>query len=323
VRVVHGVNVLSICDHKRWSASLYFDASPSHHDLHNKHTFLLAGVLHASSVFENYNEGGSVSIFVPNETLVQSIICPPTSFVSSTLEDIDRNVQQHLSADVLISYDAVPSLLTEPASLHIGQRGMQLSSAFANAADSLPEVLSTYSPDYIEDSFTSQSISLCVPLSFCCGHWSWRDQLTSSYLLTTVPTKQALLARLAARSSRDLDRQKQGDLPKWSVIILQYASSVLALPRLPLSTSAYYERHLFERHWSVGHNRFKQARADADRKLLGSCKICCTDILQGLESSDYIFRLCPSPRTCAARSASDQLLSEYPLSISLYTRLIP
>ena len=90
-------------------------------------------------------------------------------------------VQQHLSADVVISYVAVPSLLTEAASFHIDQRRMQLSSANANSADSLAEVLSTYSPDYTEDSITSQSISFWVPLSFCC------DQLTSSYLLTTVP----------------------------------------------------------------------------------------------------------------------------------------
>jgi len=108
-------------------------------------------------------------------------------------------VQQHFSADVLTSYAKVPTLLTEPASLHhIDQRRMQLSSAFANSADSLAEVLYTYSPDYTEDSFKSRSISFCVPLPFCCGHWSWRDQHTSSYLLTTVPNKQALLARLAA-----------------------------------------------------------------------------------------------------------------------------
>ena len=45
--------------------------------------------------------------------------------------------------------------------------------------------------------------------------------------------------------------------------------SALGLPQLPLSTRAYYERNLFERHWSVGHNRSKKARTDADRKLLG------------------------------------------------------
>ena len=53
-------------------------------------------------------------------------------------------VQQHLSAaDVLISHAAVPSLLTDPASLHIDQRDMQLSSAYAN---SLLTVLLRFSP---------------------------------------------------------------------------------------------------------------------------------------------------------------------------------
>ena len=322
-RVLRCLSILSTCDHKRWSASLYFDASSSHHDVHTEHSTLLAGVLRALYLYEHCYEGGSVSIFVPSKTLVQSILCPPVSHASSVLADLHRMIQQHLSADVLISYAAVPSLLTEPASLHIDQRGMQLSSAYANSTDSLAEVLSTYSPDYTEDSFTSQSISVCVPLPFCCGHWSWRDQLTSSYLLTTVPNKRALLARLAAQSSRDLDRQRRGDPPKWSDVTLQFASSVLGLPRLPLSTRAYYERHLFERHWSVGHNRSKQARTDADRKLLGSCKLCCTDIRQEHESYDHIFRLCPAPLLCAARSASDQQLSEYPLSTSLDARLIP
>ena len=99
---------------------------------------------------------------------------------------------------------------------------------------------------------TVLSISVCVPFSFCCGHQSWQDQLTSSYLVRTVPIKQALLARLASQSSRDVNQRTRGNSPKWSDVTLQFASSVFDLPQLSHSTRAYYEQHLFERHCLSG-----------------------------------------------------------------------
>ena len=115
VKASLGLRCLSIlfsCDHKRWSASLYFDASPPHHHLQNKQSSFLAGVLRALYPYEHFYDGASVSIFIPSKTLVQSIICPPASLAFfSTL------------AEVLITHDAVLSLHTEPASLHIDQTG--------------------------------------------------------------------------------------------------------------------------------------------------------------------------------------------------------
>jgi len=127
VKASLGLRCLSIlfsCDHKRWSASLYFDASPPHHHLQNKQSSFLAGVLRALYPYEHFYDGATVSIFVPSKTLVQSIICPPASLAFFfTLADLHRMVQQHLLAEVLIAHDAVLSLHTEPASLHIDQTG--------------------------------------------------------------------------------------------------------------------------------------------------------------------------------------------------------
>ena len=97
-RVVRCLSILSTCDHKLWSASFFFHASPPHHDLHNEHSTFLAGVLRALYLYKYCYEGSSVSIFVPSKTLVQSIIYPPASLASSTLADFHGMVQQHLSA---------------------------------------------------------------------------------------------------------------------------------------------------------------------------------------------------------------------------------
>ena len=59
-RVLRCLSILSTCDHKRWSASLYFDASPPHHHVHTEHSTLLAGVLRALYLYEQCYAGGSV-----------------------------------------------------------------------------------------------------------------------------------------------------------------------------------------------------------------------------------------------------------------------
>ena len=81
---------------------------------------------------------------------------------------------------------------------------------------------------------TLSHLSLCSFLPFCCGHWSWRDQPISSYLLTTVPNKQALLARLAVLLAISTARDE--------AILLNDLMSPSSLPRPSLASRGFHFR---------------------------------------------------------------------------------
>jgi len=106
---------------------------------------------------------------------------------------------QHITPNVLVAHTTMLSRLTESSSLHIDERGKQLS-----CGDSRAVILSTYSPEYVEDFFSVQSFQLCAPLSSRCTAWFWRDQTTFAYLFTTVRCRHGgpKRPRLAAQSSK-------------------------------------------------------------------------------------------------------------------------
>jgi len=79
-RVVRCLSILSTCDHNRWSASLYFDASPPHHDLHNKHSILLAGALGALYLLNIVIRGVLFQfLFQVRLSFSRSFVLPPHS----------------------------------------------------------------------------------------------------------------------------------------------------------------------------------------------------------------------------------------------------
>ena len=112
----------------------------------------------------------------------------------------------------------------------------------------------------------------------------------------TLKSRSLWQARLRAQEQRDFDRSRRGDPPCWTDVTLTFASVVLNLSHLPIPSRAYFERHLFERHLLVGHNRAKGAKSDEERLRLGNCKFCASFFSQEEETNDHIYRLCRQGR---------------------------
>ena len=136
----------------------------------------------------------------------------------------------------------VQCLTRDSSTLSPDQRGMQLAGAHALSGVSMQVNLSLTSSVCVELDFATLPImSTCVPLSFFCGAWSWQDQLTSSYLLTTVKSKACLHPLLLAQSKRDTNRQSRGDRPKWADIKIFVLSSwdALSIHSISIIFAAY------------------------------------------------------------------------------------
>ena len=131
----------------------------------------------------------------------------------------------------------VQCLTRDSSTLSPDQRGMQLAGAHALSGVSMQVNLSLTSSVCVELDFATLPImSTCVPLSFFCGAWSWQDQLTSSYLLTTVKSKACLHPLLLAQSKRDTNRQFRGDHLQTSFQVL---TRKRATPRLVTQTMSF------------------------------------------------------------------------------------
>ena len=146
-------------------------------------------------------------------------------------------VQQHLSAaDVLISHAAVPSLLTDPASLHFDQRDMQLSSAYAN---SLLTVLLRFSPHTVltilrtlsHISFYHFVFLYRIVVVAGLGGTSLHPRICSLQSQISKPCLHVLLLNLLAISTA---RDK--------VILLNGRTSPSSLPRPSLASRGFHFR---------------------------------------------------------------------------------
>ena len=162
-------------------------------------------------------------------------------------QQLNKLVQSLLSPSVELQHSAVTQSLP--------LRGMFLSSAYAITGLSQQEVLDVSFSGNTESSFLSQPLLQCVPL----------DEYSGSYLLDTLKSRSLLQARLRAQQQRDFDRSRRGDSPCWTDVTLKFVSVVLNLSHLPIPSRAYFERHLFERHLLVGHNRAKGAKSNEER----------------------------------------------------------
>eukprot|EP01037_Dinobryon_pediforme_P020187 gene20187-20744_t len=250
-----------------------------------------------------------VGTILSNNPRIEVYSGPPDPAVWRSVIFPAGNVAHCVSLEVRI-VSSVPSILPSCLDCPIG----------ANALDGTPSKLCSDVSIYIAlhthpiDSALHVAVKAsrvlrCLSILSTCDHKRWGMQLSSAYANSTDSLAESVFPYHSVVVTghggtnlppRICSRQCQINAPCLHVLPpnLPAISTDSDEVTLPNGLIAYYERHLFERHWSVGHNRSKQARTDADRKLLGSCKLC-------------------------SRSASDQQLSEYPLSTSLDARLIP
>jgi len=191
------------------------------------------------------------------------------------------------------------------------------SSTYIHSGLSQQEVLDVSFSGNNEGSFLSQPLLHCVLLDYLGGEYS------GSYLLDTLQSRSLLQARLRTQEQKDFDRSRRGASPCWTDVTLKFASVVLNLSDLPIPSRAYLERHLFERHPLVGHNRAKGAKSNEERLRLGSCKHCGSSFSQEEETYDHIYRLCRHPLLCAARAASDHQLAQYRRVLPIEERIVP
>ena len=192
-----------------------------------------------------YDEAAADKLIVhlSNRSLIDSVISPPLAYAHPSSAAHHKLVQSLLLSSVERQHIIVLSPVS-PDPL----RGMLLSSAYAHTGLSQQEVLDVSFSGNTESSFLSQPLLQCVPL----------DEYSGSYLLDTLKSRSLLQARLRAQQQRDFDRSRRGDSPCWTDVTLKFASVVLNVSHLPIPSRAYFERHLFERHLLVGHNRAKR-----------------------------------------------------------------
>jgi len=201
---------------------------------------------------------------------------------------------------------------------------MFLNSTYAHPGLSQREVLDVSFSGNTESRLLSQPLLHCVPLDYLTATWFWRDEYSGSYLLDTLNNRSLLQARLrCAQEQRDFDCSRKGDFPCWTDVTIKFSSVVLNLSYLPIPSHAYFERHLFERHLLVGHNRAKGAKSNEERLRLGSCKLCGSSFSQEEETYDHIYRICRHPLLCAARAASDHQLARYRRVLPIEERVVP
>ena len=131
---------------------------------------------------------GSLFKLITNKLKILSVSLNHLSYVSTAAEALSFHVlQQHLTtSNVLESHVMMPSpfLLSLPHyTLIRGYTTVLCLCALGGQSCWGPVYLLTWK--YVVDS-SIQSFQLCVPLSFCCTAWSWRDQKNPSYLLAAV-----------------------------------------------------------------------------------------------------------------------------------------
>ena len=317
---LHRMCVLSTLDHVHWDSLVYEDLIPANQDNYHDQTVALTGLLRALKLYDEAT-ADKLIVHLSDRSLVDSVISPPLTYAHPPSAALHKLVQSLLSSSVEVQHRSVPSLSSVPQSLPL--RGMFLSSAYAHTGLSQQEVLDISFSGNTESSFLSQPLLQCVPLDYLTGTWSWRDEYSGSYLLDTLKSRSLLQARLRAQEQRDFDRSRRGDPPCWTDVTLKFASVVLNLSHLPIPSRAYFERHLFERHLLVGHNRAKGAKSNEERLRLGSCKLCGSFFSQEEETYDHIYRLCRHPLLCAARAASDYQLAQYRCALPIEERIVP
>ena len=130
--------VLLTTDHVHSSPTVYVDPVLAHHDAPTDHPTLLAGFLRVLYTYRSTVDGSTVSIFVPNKSLVKSILVPPVSHVSSVPEYLYAMVQRQRTLpghpDKLC---AAPCLTHDFSTLSPDQRGSTSSPGSTPSPESL------------------------------------------------------------------------------------------------------------------------------------------------------------------------------------------
>jgi len=191
---------------------------------------------------------------------------------------------------------------------------MALASAYAISGLSQTELCTTiYGMQYREDPIQVLPLSGCIAADFFLNRWVWIDLFTESTILL-VPLEARVLdvKRTEAQLARDRDRSSRQYPPRWQDVTLRFAAKVLNLSSKSVGARGHYERLLYKRHWTVGHDACKGAKTETERASLLTCQLCVSDTTAADDTYDHTFRLCQHSHLCHARAESDALLLTTP-----------
>ena len=105
---------------------------------------------------------------------------------------------------------------------------------------------------------------------------------------------------------------------------MSFAAEVLDLLSLPQGSRSHYEKLLYERHWTVGHNSSKEATCIPARAELLTCMLRASPDRREADTYDLVFRLCPHPLRLRCRSnICNEKLAHYHITTDLEQRLLP
>ena len=129
------------------------------------------------------------------------------------------------------------------------------------------------SPSLHETFFTVHPLGDCFPVGALRDSWSLRDLFTGDPLLVSLDQRVQSLRRLHAQSTGDLDLSSRGDPPITEDVTMSFSAMALDLSCLPQGSRSHYEKHLHERHWTIGHNSCKEASTAHEQRALVTCTL--------------------------------------------------
>ena len=195
---------------------------------------------------------------------------------------------------------------------------MALASAYAISGLSQTEFCSSiYGTLFQEDPVQVLPLSECIPPDLFLNRWIWSDLSSESILLIPLEARISDVKRADAQLARDQDRAVRHHPPRWQDVTLRFAAKVLHLSGKSFGERGHYERLLHERHWTIGHNACKGARADLERTSLLTCKLCASDMTAADDTYDHT-RSCVRPEPSLTLSCSQYLSS--PISTAASSR---
>ena len=104
------------------------------------------------------------------------------------------------------------------------------------------------------------------------------------------------MKRTEAQLARDLDRAFRQFLhTSLARCHATLYAKVLNLSSKSVGARGHYERLLYKRHWTVGHDACKGAKTETERASLLTCQLCVSDTTVADDTYDHTFRLSIMP----------------------------